>query len=104
MLPCNQSHDSVPSGACHVMLPFRRHQEQDVLLGTPPREKPEGAACTQMESLTHTAEEEVCSHFHRHWWQETTKYPIFCTQHQDKELHQKAPNKQLRAVDHSVET
>lgn len=69
MLPCNWSHDSVLSDACHVMLPllpFTGHQEQDVLPRALPSEKPEGAVCTQMYSLTHTVEEEVFSHFHGH--------------------------------------
>lgn len=76
MLPCNQSHDLVLSGACHVTLPFTGHQEQDVLPRTLPSEKPKGAVCTQMPSLTHTVEEEVFSHFHGHWWKETTKNPF----------------------------
>lgn len=56
-----------------------------------------------MSLLTHTVEEEVSSHFHSHRWKETTKKPIFCTQHQDKDLQHKALNKQLFAVDHSAE-
>lgn len=40
MLPCNWSHDSVLSDACHVMLPFTGHQEWDVLPRTLPSEKP----------------------------------------------------------------
>lgn len=66
MLPCNQSHDLVLSCACHVTLPFTGHQELDVLPGTSPSEKPKGAVCTQMLSLTHTVEEEVFSLFHGH--------------------------------------